>query len=753
MNEKRQNGFHFLVTYLCVLVPVLLVCLGISDSTMQSMKKKEINAIQVKLNRTANVLGEQYTRFQDLSAIMANTSELLPVRMTNEDDYNAIYVGLDVIKDIRSYNSTMLDLFAYYGGSYVYGSRGRSQLTVYLRDTLHCTEKEIETYAGKLNSNEFSAFFVQGTSTSGSVVLHYPVRFVVSEGVTAMNFTVSQQKWGELLTGIGETDDTFLRMTFADGGIAYYASNGRGQLQSILAAQYPSDDALERYTPLTAESTILGAELELLYPSQQLLRDVRKTQWTNVGLISGGALLSLLLAFFISRYWDKKIRKIEDTFEGEDRDGVESSGNLESIYAMIVNMKKQKQAWRDHDKYSRETIQRQLASMIFQGILTDPAVARELMDYCGLTMYDKGYIIGGIQMTCDPKGYADFLRLMRGDLCCELEVGGTNTLVFLLDTPTADLSQEYRIGTAQRLAQVVELFGGTHIRIAMSRVCVRLGQANAAFLEVCDQLGEMDTASAALQIQCHEFASQDTNQSPITAAELDEYTAAVTQRNMQEAVRRFRSIRNRMAESECDADLLRFLRYELVQRTMRLVEASDDTNRAHLRDVLLHIDPADPDQLADVETVIRRHCAEDSADKFDRVVAYMKQNFQRVDLTQEEVADKVGLSRSFVSRVFQTRGGTGYLDYLTEMRLKKARELLLTTDLPVTEVFRRVGYVSRNNYSQRFKEFFGVSPSDMRRNKEMEIGPDGTPKDDIAPSDRAAAVAQGKKLPRKPDQP
>lgn len=745
MNEKKQGGMHFLITYLCVLIPILTVCFGIADKTMQSMRQKEVNAIQSKLNRSVTVLEEQYGRYLDISAIMGNTSELLPARMTNEDDYNSVYIGLKVLKDIKAFNPMLENVFAYYGGDFVYAARGRSQIEVYLRESLHCTASEVDSYTGKLNQAEFSAFFAQGNSTSGHVVLHYPVRFVTSEGITTMNFDISAQKWGELLTGMGETEDTYLRMTFANGGVAYYAGDGRLSLQPIPEAQYPAEKARNAYTALTAHSNVLAIDLELLYPSKLLLQDVRKSQWTNVGLICGGMLLSLLLAFFISRYWNKKIRNIEDAFEGEDRDGVSASGNLESIYAMIVNMKKKQQAWRDHDKHSRETIQRQLASMIFQGILTDPAVARELLDYCGLTMYDKGYIIGGLQMTCDAKGYADFLRLMRGDLCCELDVAGRNTVVFLLDTPTADLSQEYRVSTAQRLAQVLELFGAAHIRIAMSRVCVRLGQANAAFLEVCDLLGEMDAAQPDLQIRCHDFAPQNPNVSPITAADFDDYVSAMQERNMQESVRRFRSIQNRMTESGCDPDLLRFLRYELVQRTMQLVEASDDTNRAHLRDVLLRIDPADADQLTGVETVIRRYCAEDSDDKFDRVVAYMKQNFQRVDLTQEEVADKVGLSRSFVSRVFQTRGGTGYMDYLTDMRLKKARELLLTTDLSVSDVFRQVGYVSRNNYSQKFKDFFGVSASDMRRNKDMEIGPDGRPKDDITPSDRAAALVQEKK--------
>ena len=99
MNEKKQGGMHFLITYLCVLIPILTVCFGIADKTMQSMRQKEVNAIQSKLNRSVTVLDEQYGRYLDISAIMGNTSELLPARMTNEDDYNSVYIGLEVLKD------------------------------------------------------------------------------------------------------------------------------------------------------------------------------------------------------------------------------------------------------------------------------------------------------------------------------------------------------------------------------------------------------------------------------------------------------------------------------------------------------------------------------------------------------------------------------------------------------------------------------------------------------------------------------
>ena len=52
----------------------------------------------------------------------------------------------------------------------------------------------------------------------------------------------------------------------------------------------PATDVLRR-----VGLDVLAIDLELLYPSKLLLQDVRKSQWTNVGLICGGMLLSLLL--------------------------------------------------------------------------------------------------------------------------------------------------------------------------------------------------------------------------------------------------------------------------------------------------------------------------------------------------------------------------------------------------------------------------------------------------------------------------
>ena len=59
--------------------------------------------------------------------------------------------------------------------------------------------------------------------------------------------------------------------------------------------------------------------------------------------------------------------------------------------------------------------------------------------------------------------------------------------------------------------------------------------------------------------------------------------------------------------------------------------------------------------------------------------------------------------------------GEKYIDYVTDVRMKKARELLVNEpQLSVKEVAERVGYVSEKHFSRTFKKYFQCSPSQVR---------------------------------------
>ncbi|MBQ8144779.1 MAG: helix-turn-helix transcriptional regulator, partial [Butyricicoccus sp.] len=84
-------------------------------------------------------------------------------------------------------------------------------------------------------------------------------------------------------------------------------------------------------------------------------------------------------------------------------------------------------------------------------------------------------------------------------------------------------------------------------------------------------------------------------------------------------------------------------------------------------------------------------------------------------LTLEEVAEKAGLSPSYFSLLFKRELGVSFSDYLVELRIKAARELLEETDETIACVAEHVGYRDVKYFSRLFQRMVGVNPSKYRK--------------------------------------
>ncbi|MBV9161220.1 MAG: helix-turn-helix domain-containing protein [Pseudonocardiales bacterium] len=109
-----------------------------------------------------------------------------------------------------------------------------------------------------------------------------------------------------------------------------------------------------------------------------------------------------------------------------------------------------------------------------------------------------------------------------------------------------------------------------------------------------------------------------------------------------------------------------------------------------------------------------RDAEPDLSPSVSRAVAYLRENFSDNNMSLDLVARSVHLSRFHFSRTFRKQTGQRFIDCLTTLRMSEARSLLSLTDLPVTEVCRRVGYHESSHFQRTFKNSFGMSPSEYR---------------------------------------
>ena len=80
----------------------------------------------------------------------------------------------------------------------------------------------------------------------------------------------------------------------------------------------------------------------------------------------------------------------------------------------------------------------------------------------------------------------------------------------------------------------------------------------------------------------------------------------------------------------------------------------------------------------------------------------------------ELLAEIAGMSRSSFSQRFKDAFGRSAMDFLKELRLQKAAELLRNTQRPIKSIADQVGFESRSHFSQSFTGYFGQSPAEFR---------------------------------------
>lgn len=96
------------------------------------------------------------------------------------------------------------------------------------------------------------------------------------------------------------------------------------------------------------------------------------------------------------------------------------------------------------------------------------------------------------------------------------------------------------------------------------------------------------------------------------------------------------------------------------------------------------------------------------------IVDYAKkyiQNFYGTDISLNKISEKYHINFVYFSRIFKNHTGESFNKYVTKVRMKEARNLLVTSSLKLQDVSQIVGYEDPKYFSKVFKKFFGVNPS------------------------------------------
>lgn len=103
-------------------------------------------------------------------------------------------------------------------------------------------------------------------------------------------------------------------------------------------------------------------------------------------------------------------------------------------------------------------------------------------------------------------------------------------------------------------------------------------------------------------------------------------------------------------------------------------------------------------------------------DRLNTVVQYIQEHYTE-QITNAQLAEAIHLSEDRFNHLFKESFGTSPLNYINEIRLKKAMHLLKKNEFTVSEAAIAVGFQDFNHFGRLFRKMYGCTPSSIRNQK------------------------------------
>ena len=110
-------------------------------------------------------------------------------------------------------------------------------------------------------------------------------------------------------------------------------------------------------------------------------------------------------------------------------------------------------------------------------------------------------------------------------------------------------------------------------------------------------------------------------------------------------------------------------------------------------------------------------CGSIHGDKVEKrnlaILSYIEENYLGASLV--DLAERLYLSEPYLSKIIKSTFGKSFKDLVVELRLEKAKQMILETDLSIGEIIASVGYYNQSYFHRIFREHYGLTPLSLRK--------------------------------------
>ncbi len=707
--KKKNLMLRFSITFLVVLIPLMTVSLIITQNMLDKIYREEKRKFHSQSDKVIEFMNNGFWEYKKKAVGLLENYEF---SFGSEDGRTyAIWGDVKYLKRVKLFDSSMTELMVCHDGKN-YTSEGLISSLHYFSNTLNCKEDSIEEGLACMEKKEDAVQVLLTKANKGYLMYHYPIGREGEGELRSVQIIRSFEDIAAELEKCVQSNHVWIQFLFGEREIWFYKDENGCR---YVPERPESEERKEQDLFTIGGKSYSDIEIYLKCDIREQMEEYNQFRNLNLVWLILGLFLSVLMSLGLSASRVRQVKVLLDNLTSrKSRRNVRRKiiqSEYDEIQQLMNESIERTDTMRSRMAAGRQIIFQQVAMLIFNGLLKDRNEIQTILKICGSELFEEYFYLCGIEFE-DSQGLEQFERLCQGDLHCRVEEMKGNQLVLLCEISCTD--REIRRKVTDKLKCLLEEMNLAFGCIVLSQIYNQLGMANYAYLEVVDMLKKCSGKETG--ILAWEDFSKGKDQAEIPDSP-DYYGSFLTCLEENE-IGKAQKVLKRLLQKSRKKDGIqqaKHLRYRVQAAVLDALAGQDSLEkRDQLMQQMRQADTEDETAFEECALSVLEEWDRQDNVRFDEILQYIDQNFASYDLSLEIISEYAGLSKPQMSKLFKAQTGIGYIDYVTKLRMERAKTLLEQSSLSVKEIFVSVGYIDIINASRKFKTYYGITPTVYR---------------------------------------
>lgn len=741
---KSRRFYHFFFSYSLMIVIVLLIVGGVVyGAFFQTLRQEAETSMISTLSQYRDMMDLRMSEMERVALHIASNPLLTPFQVSEGG-----FSSFEAVQELRKYRATSLfvrEIILFYkvrDSSLLYGAGGTYRTDGFFEDIYRFRDWDRDRWLEALHTvnapvlRPMDTVYMNNRDEGKLSVFLYPIPDRAENPYGVVMFLIDESAFRNISRNVLADTPGFLLILDENRNVVYRYTQDQPEetaeaVTGMLLRQSGRNGirSLEldgqQFTAIGVESERSPLSYVAVYPDEYYMKKVDSTRSLFDLTVAFVFLLGLGIAFLFSR---GKAGEFESMFQTAGRLAREKEGLLfqmrsqasavraQAVHSLIRG-KIQSPEELEHLKRMLQFSNLKLEHPYFVVLVfliddynqfqaDHTPVVQDLMKYSFMQMFEEIAAEAGEGAGMEQVDGRSIIFLLNldeahADMACVKQIA-LRAKTFFKQTFRHTLTAG--IGSICREAEAIPV---SYEEASLA--------ARYRFLKGCEQLIAFTDISPR---RSKEFLF------PVQA--MQRLTAAIRQGNGAEVEALVRDALRRVVEENLSLEAAECICFDLVNTILKTLMELDMEIHDALGGKLEKLSVSEFETIEELEDlaidICRTVCAEIRNRKesknmmlLDRMKRYIHDHYAEESLHLERIAAHFGLSASYATRFFKDQTGIPLMRYVDQLRMERAKQLLLTTDLHLKEIVGEIGYLDPNHFIRKFKKYEGVTPIHYRR--------------------------------------